>query len=68
MLNNRFIELTEVYNIYIDDESNFDYSIDNVRKELSDDMKKQIKDGNYMKALKRKYSILNLESSKRKNN
>jgi Icc-related predicted phosphoesterase len=62
LLNGRFIEITEVYNIYIDGESNFDYSKENVRKELNNDMKEQIKDGNYMKALKRKYSLLNLDN------
>jgi len=62
LLNGRFIEITEVYNIYIDGESNFDYSKENVRKELTDDMLKQIKDGNYMKALKRNYSLLNLDN------
>ena len=55
----RFIEISEVYNIYIDGESNSDYSIENIRKELIDDMNQQIKEGNIMKALKRKYSILN---------
>jgi hypothetical protein len=40
--NGRFIEITEVYNIYIDGESNSDYSLDNVRKELTDDTKKMI--------------------------
>ena len=59
---NRFIELSEVYNIYIDGESNSDYSIENIRKELIDDMNQQIKEGNLMKALKRKYSILNLDN------
>ena len=34
LLNGRFIEITEVYNIYIDGESNSDYSIENIRKEL----------------------------------
>jgi hypothetical protein len=43
LLNGRFIEITEVYNIYIDGESNSDYSLDNVRKELTDDMKKSDK-------------------------
>jgi len=38
--NGRFIEITEVYIIFIDGESNSDNSIDNVRKELTDDMKK----------------------------
>jgi len=62
LLNGRFIEITEVYNIYIDGESNFDYTKENVRKELTDDMQEQIKDGNYMKALKRKYSLLNFDN------
>jgi hypothetical protein len=61
LLNGRFIEITEVYNIYIDGSSNADYTKENVRKELTDDMKKQIKKGNYMKGLKRKYSLLNLD-------
>jgi hypothetical protein len=58
----RFIEISEVYNIFIDGESNSDYSKENIRKELIDDMNQQIKEGNYMKALKRKYSILNLDN------
>ena len=62
LLNGRFIEITEVYNIYIDGESNSDYSIENIRKELIDDMNEQIKEGNIMKALKRKYSLLNLDN------
>jgi hypothetical protein len=62
LLNGRFIEITEVYNIYIDGESNFDYSIDNVRHELMHDMQEQIKEGNYMNALKRRYSLLNLDN------
>ena len=33
LLNGRFIEITEVYNIFIDGESNSDYSIENIRKE-----------------------------------
>ena len=61
LLNGRFIEISEVYNIFLDGESNSDYSIDNIRKELIDDMTEQIKDGNYMKALKRKFSLLNLD-------
>jgi hypothetical protein len=60
--NGRFIEISEVYNIYIDGESNSDYSIENIRKELIDDMNEQIKEGNIMKALKRKYSLLNLDN------
>ena len=62
LLNSRFIEITEVYNIYIDGSSNVDYSKENIMKELIDDMIEQIKEGNIMKALKRKYSILNLDN------
>ena len=60
--NGKFIEISEVYNIYVDGESNSDYSKENIRKELTDDMKEQIQEGNLMKALKRKYSILNLDN------
>ena len=62
LMNGRFIEITEVYNIFIDGESNFDYTKENVRKELTDDMLKQIQEGNFMKALKRRYSLLNLDN------
>jgi hypothetical protein len=62
LLNGRFIEITEVYNIFIDGESNSDYSKENIKHELMHDMKEQIKEGNYMKALKRQYSILNLQN------
>ena len=54
LLNSRFIEITEVYNIYIDGESNFDYSIDYVRHELMHDMQEHIKEGNFMKRIKQK--------------
>jgi hypothetical protein len=46
LLNGRFIEITEVYNIYIDGSSNADYSKENVRHELMHDMQEQIKEGN----------------------
>jgi hypothetical protein len=60
--NGRFIEISEVYNIYADGESNSNYSKENIRKELTNDMNEQIKEGNLMKALKRKYSIFNLNN------
>jgi len=61
LLNGRFTEISEVYNIFLDGESNFNYTKDNIRKELIKDMKEQIKDGNYMKSLKRKFSLLKLD-------
>jgi len=62
LLNGRFIEITEVYNIYIDGSSNADYTKENVRHELMHDMQEHIKEGNFMKGLKRRYSILNLDN------
>jgi len=50
------------YNIYIDASSNADYTKENVRHELMHDMQEQIKEGNFMKALKRRYIILNLDN------
>ena len=32
LLNGRFIEISKVYNIYIDGESNSDYSLENIRR------------------------------------
>ena len=45
LLNGSYIEISEVYTIYIDGESNSDYSIENIRKELTDDMNEMIKEG-----------------------
>jgi len=44
LLNGRFIEISKVY-IYIDGESNSVYSIENIRKELTNDMNEMIKEG-----------------------
>ena len=62
LLNGRFIEIMEVSNINIDNESNSDYSKEYIMKELKDDMNEQTKEGNLIKALKRKYGLLNLEN------
>ena len=61
LLNGRFIEITEVYNIFINGKSNADYDINTVRHELMHDMKELISEGMYMKALKRQYSLYNIE-------
>jgi len=62
LLNGRFIEISEVYNVFLDGKSNFNYSKNNVIKEIEQDYNKQINDGNFMKALKRKFSLLNLQN------
>jgi hypothetical protein len=59
-VNGRFIEISEVYNVYLDGKSNMNYSKDEVIKELTEDYKELVNDGNYFKALKRMYSIIKL--------
>ena len=61
-LNSRFIEISEVYNIYLNGEPNMNYSSSEVVKELTDDYKELVLDGNYMKALKRMYSIIEIQN------
>ena len=61
-INSRFIEVSEVYNINLDGEPNMDYSTDEVLKELTTDYKDYVKEGNYMKALKRMFSIIKMKN------
>lgn len=62
LVSGRFIEITEVYNIFIDGEANmspsFDEIVSNILKEYND----EVRDGNYMKALKRMFSLLKLKN------
>jgi len=63
LLNGRFIEISEVYNIYLDGESNYNSSKESILKELNNEFNELVKDGSYMKALKRFYSIKQLEDA-----
>ena len=65
-INSRFIEISEVYNINLDGEPNMDYSTE-VLNELSADYKDYVKEGNYMKALKRMFSIIKMKNPQDKN-
>lgn len=63
LLNNRFVEISEVYYIKVNGLSNFntdDFKIGKVINSLRDDMDELIMDKNYFKALKREYRILDL--------
>ena len=63
LLNNRFVEVSELYFIDIDGQANFsrdDFNIENLVKELSDDKNELIDEKNYFKALKREYRILSI--------
>jgi len=54
--------ISEFYNINLDGEPNMYYSTDKVLKELTLDYKYYVKDGNYMKASKRMYSIIRMKT------
>jgi len=60
LLNGRFIELTNVYEIVINGESNLDYSIDKSIQDKTDEYKLMVKEGNYFKSLKKLYSIMKI--------
>lgn len=63
LLNNRFVEVSELYYIRVNEKANFstdDFKIETVIKELSDDMNELIAEKNYFKALKREYRILSI--------
>ena len=63
LLNGRFIEITEVYKICFDKKCNMDYEKDEVLKEITDEYKQEVSDGNFMKSLKKMYSIMKLKNS-----
>lgn len=63
LLNNRFIEISELYYIRVNGKSNFstdDFKLPKVVQELSTDMNELIAEKNYFKALKREYRILSI--------
>ena len=65
-LNSRFIEISEVYNITLNKKSNMNYSKSEELKELNSEYIDLVKDDNYMKALKRMFSIIKLNNPKDK--
>ena len=61
LISGRFIEITEVYNIYLDGEPNMSPSLDNIVVDITKEYSDEVRDGNYMKALKRMFSLLKLK-------
>jgi hypothetical protein len=61
LLNGRFIEISEVYNIYLDGSSNYDASKESIMSDIQKEMNDHFREGNYMKVLKRFYSLKKLE-------
>lgn len=60
LVGSRFVEITEVYNIKIKGTSNMDYSKEKVIKDILEEYKEMVKDGNYMKSLKKMFSLVKL--------
>ena len=72
LLNNRFIEISELYYICVNGKSNFnkeDFTKGKIINELRDDMDVLIAEHNYFKALKREFRILSIldKNPKRQN-
>ena len=63
LINDKFYEITEVYQMCFDGKCNMDYKPDDIIKDIVDDYKIKINQGNYMKALKKMYSIIKLKNS-----
>ena len=61
LLNGRFIEVTEVYSICFKGSCNADFSIEETIKNITDEYREMVYDGNYMKSLKKLFSILKLK-------
>jgi hypothetical protein len=63
-INGRFVEITEVYNVKMNGKSNMDYTNEEVVKSITADYKDEVKKLNFMKALKKMYSISKLINNK----
>ena len=59
-VNGRFVEITEVYNVKMNGKTNMDYTNEEVIKSITTDYKNEVKNLNFMKALKKMYSICKL--------
>lgn len=69
LINNRFIEISELYYMRIGGKSNFtenDFDTSKILNDLHDDMKELIDEKNYFKALKREYRILSIMNKRDK--
>jgi hypothetical protein len=63
LLNGRFIEVTEVYKICFDKKCNKDYEAEEVVREITAEYKEETASGNFMKSLKKMYSLIKREKS-----
>ena len=64
LINGKFYEISDVYKICLDGECNIDYKIDDVIEDITTEYIEKVKTGNYMKALKKMYSIIKLKNDR----
>ena len=62
LINSRFYEITEVYQMCFNGKCNMDYKKDEIIKDLVDEYKLKTNEGNYMKALKKMFSIIKIKN------
>jgi hypothetical protein len=66
LINARFVEITEVYSIFLNGRSNMSPTLEEILDSISDEYSDEVRNGNYMKALKRMFSILKLKNEEKK--
>jgi len=64
LINGKFYEISEVYKICLDGKCNVDYKLDDIIEDITTEYMEKVKSGNYMKALKKMYSIIKLKNNK----
>jgi len=64
LINGKFYEISEVYKICLDGKCNVDYKLDDIIEDITTEYTEKVKSGNYMKALKKMYSIIKLKNNK----
>ena len=62
LINGRFYEITEVYQMCFNGKCNIEYKKDEIIKDLVDEYKLKTNEGNYMKAIKKMYSIIKIKN------
>jgi hypothetical protein len=63
LINGKFYEISEVYKICLNGQCNMDYDLDVIIKDITDEYTDKVQSGDYMKALKKMYSIIKLNNS-----
>jgi len=58
LVSGRFVEITEVYNIYLEEEPNMSMTLEEIVENIKNEYAMEVRDENYMNSLKRMFSLL----------